>query len=149
MKPVVDEGRWLATEPATTAAELAARFRGGMKRGIVFLVLEDEEDVGSVVGSVGLHPGEGDGVWGLGMWLATELRGRGLGRRMLEAALEITWHEGAGKVEIEVFADNQPALALYGGAGFAVEDVLADCYRRGDGTVKSSVVMGLRRPSAA
>lgn len=145
MRPVVDEGRWLVTEPATTIAELAARFRGGMRRGIVFLVLEDED--GAIAGSTGLHPGDGDGVWGLGMWLVAERRGRGLGRGMLDAALAIAWREGAAKIELEVFADNGPALALYGAAGFAVEDVLADRHRRADGSVRSSVVMGLRRPS--
>ncbi len=141
MKPVVDEGRWLATEPATSEAELEDRFRGGMKRGIVFLVLEAGD--GAIAGSVGLHPGDGDRVWGLGMWLAAELRGRGLGRRMLDAALEIARAEGALKIELEVFTDNEPALGLYRSAGFVVEDVRPGAYPRADGSVKSSVVMGI------
>jgi len=145
MKSVVDEGRWLATQPSTGEAELELRFSGGMKRGIEYLVLEDED--GAIVGAAGLHPGEGDRIFALGMWLLAELRGRGLGRKLLEAGLETAWREGALKVELEVFTDNVAAIELYRSAGFAVEDVLTDRYRREDGSVKSSVVMGLRAPS--
>jgi RimJ/RimL family protein N-acetyltransferase len=147
MKQVVDEGRWLATERATTRAQLEERFRGGMKRGIVFLVLERED--GSIGGAVGLHPGDGDGVWTLGMWVVPELRGRGLGRRLLEAAVATTRREGALKLELEVFTDNEPALELYRSAGFVVEDVRAGAYPRDDGSVKSSVLMALSAGRAA
>lgn len=141
MKPVVDEGRWLATQPSASVAELEDRFRGGMKRGIAFFVLE--EDDGAIVGSVGLHPGEGDRVWGLGMWVTAERRGLGLGRRMLDEAIVVARREGARKIELEVFTDNEPALELYRSAGFAIEDVRPDSYPREDGSVKSSAVMGL------
>jgi RimJ/RimL family protein N-acetyltransferase len=147
MKAVVDEGRWLATEPSTDRAQLEDRFRGGMKRGIVFLVLEEED--GSIGGSVGLHPGDGDGVWTLGMWVVPRLRGRGLGRRLLDAAVATARREGALKLELEVFTDNEPALELYRSAGFVIEDVRAGAYPREDGSVKSSVVMALSPGRAA
>jgi RimJ/RimL family protein N-acetyltransferase len=139
MKPVVDEARWLATQPSATAADLEVRFRAGMGEGLVFLVLERDAEV---VGCAGLNPGD-DGVWTLGTWLAAGLRGRGHGRRLLDAAVAAAVEEGARKVELEVFTDNEAAIALYRSAGFAVEDVRPDSHPREDGSLKSSIVMGL------
>jgi putative acetyltransferase len=148
MKPVVDEGRWLATQPSVTRAQLEDRFRGAMKRGIVFLVFEEAD--GSIGGSVGLHPGDGDGAWTLGMWLAAHLRGRGLGRRLLDAAVATAREGRAARLELEVFTDNEPAIGLYRSAGFVVEDVRAGAYPREDGSVRSSVIMSLDpRPAPA
>ena len=43
---------------------------------------------------------------------------RGLGRRLLQAALDRAQARGAGRMFLEVASDNIPALALYAGAGF-------------------------------
>jgi ribosomal protein S18 acetylase RimI-like enzyme len=139
MKPVVDEGRWLATQPSTSEERLAERFRQGMAGDIEFVVLEEG---GDIVGCAGTSP-QGWGVWSLGMWLAAAHRGRGLGRRLLDAAIEAAAERGARKIELEVFSDNAPAIGLYRSAGFGIEDVKPDHYPREDGTVKSSIVMGL------
>jgi ribosomal-protein-alanine N-acetyltransferase len=46
------------------------------------------------------------------------LRRRGLGARLLGAALDLTARRGAVSMFLEVAATNQPALALYQRAGF-------------------------------
>ncbi|OAN54695.1 acetyltransferase [Paramagnetospirillum marisnigri] len=45
-------------------------------------------------------------------------RRHGLGRRLLQAALEASRTAGAASMFLEVAADNHPALALYGRMGF-------------------------------
>ena len=47
-----------------------------------------------------------------------ELRGAGVGRRLLDAALETARAEGAESVFLEVAEDNPAARRLYAGGGF-------------------------------
>ena len=45
-------------------------------------------------------------------------RGRGSGRRLLDEALRVAALGGADRMLLEVAADNETAIALYGSAGF-------------------------------
>ena len=83
MKVVVDEGIWLATAEASEL-ELANRFRQAILEGHTLLVLEDG---GGIVGSLGLHPTQTEGVTSLGMWVLPSHRRRGGGRMLMDAAL--------------------------------------------------------------
>lgn len=136
MKVVVDEGRWLATE-AATASELAERFRQTILEGDPLLVLEED---GGIVGALGMHSTETAGVLSLGMWVLPTHRGRGGGRMLLEAALA-TRPEDVHKVELEVWPDNEAAIALYRKLGFEEEGLRRDHYRRRDGSLRSSLIM--------
>jgi mycothiol synthase len=49
-----------------------------------------------------------------------EAGGEGLGRALLSIGLEYLRHRGNTEVELYVEADNEPAVALYGGYGFRV-----------------------------
>jgi RimJ/RimL family protein N-acetyltransferase len=136
MKAVVDEGRWLATE-AATADELADRFRQVILEGDPLLVLEED---GGIVGSLGLHSTDARGVLALGMWVLAAHRGRGGGRMLMEAALA-TRPEDVHKIELEVWPDNEAAIALYRKLGFEEEGLRRDHYRRRDGSLRSSLIM--------
>jgi ribosomal protein S18 acetylase RimI-like enzyme len=57
----------------------------------------------------------------LGMGLLPAWRGQGLGRRLAQAALAKANAIGLERVQLEVYADNAPAIALSGKLGFAVE----------------------------
>ena len=59
----------------------------------------------------------------LGMGLLPAWRGRGLGARLLDAALAGAAGLGITRVELEVFASNPRAIALYERRGFAREGV--------------------------
>ena len=50
---------------------------------------------------------------------------------------------GAHKVELEVWPDNVRAIGLYESAGFEVEGLKRNHYRRRDGSLRSALVMGL------
>jgi ribosomal protein S18 acetylase RimI-like enzyme len=136
MKVVVDEGRWLATESAT-ADELAERFRQVILEGDPLFVLEEE---GGIVGALGLHGTEASGVSALGMWVRPEHRGRGGGRMLMEAALAAR-PDDVHKIELEVWPDNEAAIALYRKLGFEEEGLRRDHYRRRDGSLRSSLIM--------
>ena len=71
---------------------------------------------------------------------AAERRGRGGGRALIEALLAAV-PAGAHKVELEVFPDNEAAIALYRSFGFEEEGLRRDHHRRGDGSLRSALLM--------
>ena len=62
----------------------------------------------------------------LGMGLLPEWRGRGIGRRLLEATLAQARRSGFKRIELDVHADNPRAIALYEKAGFVREGIVRD-----------------------
>jgi RimJ/RimL family protein N-acetyltransferase len=62
----------------------------------------------------------------LGMGLLPEWRGRGVGRRLLEATLAQARRSGFKRIELDVHADNSRAIALYEKVGFVREGVVRD-----------------------
>lgn len=136
MKEVVDEGRWLATQSGTSAAELEARQRLAIENGNPAFVLEDE---GEIVGALGMQPRVA-GVLSLGMWVVAPHRGRGGGRMLIEAALAARPAD-VHKIELEVWPDNDAAIGLYRAMGFEEEGLRRNHYRRRDGSLRSALVM--------
>ena len=71
----------------------------------------------------------------LGMGIVPDFRGQGLGRRLLAEALKRARAARFTRIDLDVFADNARAIALYEKAGFKREGVLRDsvlmdgCYR--------------------
>lgn len=66
------------------------------------------------------------GLWRAGgdcliedLFVTQETRRSGLGRALVEYALERASERGCRRVELDVSEENQPALALYQGMGFA------------------------------
>lgn len=135
MKVVVDEGIWLATE-AASAEELAEWHRTAILAGDPVFVLEEE---GEIVGCLGM-PAENEGVVSLGMWVLPTHRGRGGGRMLLEAAINDRPPD-VHKIELEVWPENEAAVALYRKLGFEEEGLRRDHYRRRDGSLRSSLIM--------
>ena len=136
MKVVVDEGVWLATE-AASELELANRFRQVILEGDPLLVLEDG---GSIVGALALHSTQAPGVAAVGMWVSPSHRGRGGGRKLIEAALAER-PDDVHKIELEVWVENEAAIALYRKTGFEEEGLRRDHYRRRDGSLRSALIM--------
>jgi RimJ/RimL family protein N-acetyltransferase len=77
----------------------------------------------------------------LGMGLAAPFRGRGIGRRLVEATVNRAREAGLTRIELEVFSSNTKAITLYERCGFEHEGV----HRRGriiDGRVEDVLFMG-------
>ena len=87
-----------------------------------------------------MNPTHAPGVLALGMWVLPEWRGRGGGRLLAEAAIDARPAD-VHKIELEVFTDNEPAIALYRSLGFEEEGLRRDHYRREDGSLRSALVM--------
>ena len=126
-EPPVDRPKrraaWLETmDPATPGTTLVA------------------EAGGRIVGQLGLS---GTGRMELGMLVAKEWRGRGVGTKLLDAALDYAREHGAYKISLEVWPHNTAAIALYERFGFEREGYLRKHWRRRNGELWDSLVMGL------
>jgi len=77
-----------------------------------------------------------------GLAVAPDHQGRGLGRALVQAALDAARERGARKVTLRVLAPNTAARALYESCGFVVEGVRRDEFFL-DGRYVDDVLMAL------
>ncbi|MEW2168313.1 GNAT family N-acetyltransferase [Streptomyces sp. NPDC007084] len=77
----------------------------------------------------------------LGLAVADEARGAGVGRALLRAACEEARSQGARRITLRVLGHNVPARALYASEGFVVEGVLPGEFLL-DGAYVDDVLMG-------
>lgn len=68
----------------------------------------------------------------LGIGLLPEVRGRGLGKALLDVAINAAERLGFRRIELTAFSDNQRAIALYETRGFVREGVMRAAARFGD-----------------
>lgn len=68
----------------------------------------------------------------LGMSVRLDVRGQGVGRALLDAALEWAPTAGLTRVELYVYVRNLPAIALYEKAGFQQEGRRRNFIREGN-----------------
>jgi RimJ/RimL family protein N-acetyltransferase len=78
----------------------------------------------------------------LGLMVAASHRRLGIGRALLQQAVDWARESGVTKLELHVFPDNEPALALYESFGFVREGYRRRHYRR-DGEYVDAVLMAL------
>ena len=57
----------------------------------------------------------------LGMFVVADYRGRGIGGQLLNRVTEHAWNSGLKRLELEVYADNAPAIRLYEKHGYVQE----------------------------
>jgi len=115
--------------PYNDAAEWRARLADMLKPGEPRLLLVAEVD-GEVVGNAGLQQQTGISlrrrhVMGLGMAVAPTHWRRGVGSALMRGLIDWADHwAGVLRIELTVFSDNAPAIALYQRHGFEVEGTL-------------------------
>jgi len=78
----------------------------------------------------------------LGMGLRAEVRGSGLGSRLLKRTIALCRQRGIEKLELQVYASNAPARGIYEKFGFDVEGRRVRA-RKLDGRYDDIVLMGL------
>ena len=142
---VAAEGRWLGTEVpfdrSARRAGLVTRLGGSDSMVYVADAGDRDHDVriaGNITVDVATY-----GVATIGMLLAPAWRGRGLGAALLDAGLVWAFDRGAHKAALEVWPHNETALALYRKAGFIEEGRKRRHYRRANGELWDSILMGL------
>ena len=133
---VAVERTGIATEPPVDIDERTALFARTAAGSVV--AVGGGQIVGMLHVEVSRH-----GFGEIGMLVDRDWRGCGVGRALVQAA--ISWARGRGlhKLCLEVFAHNTAAIALYRKSGFVEEGRRTRQYRRANGELWDSVVMGL------
>ena len=137
------------TDPAVIAGTLQLPFaspqlwRDRLSAPDAPLMLVACTEEGTVVGNAGLHtnartPRRAHAA-SIGMGVMEAHQGKGVGSKLLGALLDVAdnWY-GLTRIELSVYTDNVPAIALYKKFGFEMEGTfrkyslrageLADCY---------------------
>ena len=138
------EGWLLATNGWRTASD-ERRYLRALRRYPDAAVFVAEDEAGAVVGRLSVardrHPSSAH-VADLGLMVAKSHRGRGVGRALLDAAVEWAREAEVTKLELHVFPWNEPAIRLYERFGFEREGVRRRHYRR-DGEYVDAILMAL------
>ena len=106
------------------------------------------EVAGRVVGMAGLH-GEGllrtQHAWPFGISVHPDVQGRGVGSALMRDVMHLADHGlGVGRVELEVYADNERAIRMYRAHGFEAEGTKRCDTWRGAGYVDTLIMGRLR-----
>jgi RimJ/RimL family protein N-acetyltransferase len=120
---VAREGRYLSRLEAPPAERSLAFIQQNLEAGNPHLVAVDD---GAVVGWCDIARGSSPvaaHVGRVGMGLLPDYRGQGIGTRLMGEALTAAWARGFLRIELDVYADNAAALALYARFGFEREGV--------------------------
>jgi len=141
---VAGERRWLASEPPLDRREVRARWLDllATRTGTILVAIEGTRPVG-LAALVGVEHPE------LGMLVAADWRGRGVGAALLEAAVGWARKVAADEVVLHVFPTNTAALALYRHHGFVERGRLVRAYPRASGERWDAIRMTLPLPSCA
>jgi RimJ/RimL family protein N-acetyltransferase len=140
---VAAEGRWTGVEVPFDRDRRRSRFSGMLSGPSSTVLVADSSPSGGpgVVGYISVEIAS-YGVADIGMLLIVGWRGMGLGKALLDAALEWAFAHGAHKMSLEVWPDNAAALELYRRAGFIEEGRKQRHYRRRNGELWDAVLMG-------
>ncbi len=103
-----------------------------------FLAEADGDPIGSIHVQATRH-----GFGEIGMAVAREWRGRGVGSLLMVAAIDWARERGLHKLSLSVFVHNEAAIALYRKFGFVEEGRRRKHYRRASGELWDAIEMGL------
>jgi RimJ/RimL family protein N-acetyltransferase len=125
---------WLIATTDWRGAGDERRFLRSIRRSpnaAVFVAEAPEGIVGRLSVGRDPHPASAH-VADLGLMVARSHRRRGIGRALLEQAVDWARQSGVLKLELHVFPHNVAAIALYESFGFEREGYRRGHYRRGD-----------------
>lgn len=147
---VARERLYIAFTEAPSAAEARFYVKAMLQRNLPFVVSVDAQD--KVVGWCNIHvapdnplrPGF-QHVGTLGMGLDEAYRGKGLGTRMMQACFDWSGRIGLERIDLQVYASNTGAIALYRKFGFVTEGTRIRA-RKLDNHYDDIVLMARLRP---
>ena len=131
---VAEERTGIGAEPPVDVHRRAARF----DLDSAFVAVAADQIVGLLhIDATGFGFGE------LGMLVARDWRGRGVGSALVAAAVDWARDRGLHKLSLSVFTHNEAAIALYRKFGFVEEGRRVKHFRRANGELWDSFEMGL------
>jgi RimJ/RimL family protein N-acetyltransferase len=131
---VAEERDGIAAEPPVDVERRAARW--DLERTLVAVA------AGEPVGVVFVDESS-FGFGEIGMFVAADRRGSGVGSALVAAAIDLARARGLHKLTLTVFPHNEAAIALYRKFGFVEEGRLARHIRRSNGELWDLIQMGL------
>jgi RimJ/RimL family protein N-acetyltransferase len=131
---VAEERIYIGGEPPVDVEQRARSWllEGG------FVAEADGEVVGQIFVMASRH-----GFGEIGMMVAKDWRGRGVGTALMEAAIAYARDQGLHKLSLDVFPHNEAAIGLYKKLGFVEEGRRVKQYRRRNGELWDGIEMGL------
>ena len=136
---VAAERIWIGGEPPIDRALRREAFMRYLT-GTDLVTLIGERD-GRQVGHLGIEIHRG--IATIGMLVAPEERGAGIGSALMAACIEWCRAKGAHKIALTMWPHNHAARALYARFGFVEEGRLVRHYRRSSGELWDAINMGL------
>jgi putative acetyltransferase len=133
---VAEERTGIATEPPVDVDARTVQFTASIAESIV--AAADGQIVGMIHVEASRH-----GFGEFGMLVDREWRGRGVGSALIQAAIDWAREQGLHKLSLEVFTHNTAGIALYRKCGFTEEGHRVKHYRRANGELWDSLIMGL------
>ena len=133
---VAQERDGIATEPPVDVEQRSVQFAASAA-GTIVAVAD-----GQIIGTLHIEVSR-FGFGELGMLVDRGWRGRGVGSALLRAAVDWARGQGLHKLCLEVFPHNAAGIALYTKCGFVEEGRRVKQYRRANGELWDSIVMGL------
>jgi RimJ/RimL family protein N-acetyltransferase len=133
---VAEERIHIGGEPPVDIEKRAASWQ--LEGGGGFVAEED----GELVGQIFVFPSH-HGFGEVGMMVAKDWRGKGVGTALMEAAIAWSREQGLHKLSLDVFPHNEAAIALYKKLGFVEEGRRVKQYRRRSGELWDGIEMGL------
>jgi putative acetyltransferase len=138
---VVEERRWLSAEPPMPRERLRERTLEALEdpRCLLLVAADDGDRLIGALSAFGRPNRPAD----IGMSVAKEWRGRGVGTSLLKACVNWARANRIHKLALWVWPHNDVALRLYEKFGFQREGLLRSHYKRANGDVWDVIVMGL------
>jgi len=133
---VAEERDGIATEPPVDIDARAAQFARSADTSMVAVA------GGRIIGGIHLEVSR-HGFAEIGMNVERDWRGRGVGTALMRAAIDWARSQGLHKLCLEVYPHNAAGVALYAKCGFVEEGRRIHQYRRANGELWDSIVMGL------
>jgi L-phenylalanine/L-methionine N-acetyltransferase len=134
--------------PYPSVAWWTERLQANAKNDYVFVAVAGATE--NVIGHAGLHstslsPRRAH-AWGIGIGVRDDWQGKGVGKRLMETIIDLAdnWL-GALRLELNVYTDNDRAIALYRKFGF-VEEGVYRAYALREGELVDSLAMARLNP---
>jgi RimJ/RimL family protein N-acetyltransferase len=138
---VAEERRWIASEPPIPRERWREQTLKALDEplSLVLVALDSDRRVIGELSAFGRQSRATD----IGMSVAREWRGKGVGTALMQACVDWARERGIHKLALQVWPHNEAALRLYEKFGFQREGLLRRHYRRQSGEEWDVVAMGL------